>query len=55
MAGGLYGRAISARVGEWHANLDEVSAGSGMGLNKLKAAVIVRVAGRDEGDEGWAI
>src|SRR5690606_2591437 len=51
LRGELDGRAVRHRIGEGHADLDEVGAGAGQRLQDRERGFGIRIAGRDEGHE----
>ena len=48
----LNGRTIGHRIGEGHADLDQIGAGLWQAGDDLERCVVVRIAGRHKGDEG---
>jgi len=55
LAGELDRRAVGHRIGERHAELDEVGAGIGQPLQDLVAGREVGIAGGDVGDQAGAL
>src|SRR5690606_15349553 len=53
--GQLDRRAIGHRVGEGHAQLDDIGPGCGQALEDGQRGVVVRVTGGDEGDQCRAV